>query len=101
MTAQPNRDWLLLGAAVVGPVLVTVAYLVFSSMINDVAPVEGYARAERDRQMYGVYVAALAVLVVSGTWASRSSTFKLAFALIGAFVSLFAMFIAFFGQMAP
>ena len=96
-----GRDLLLLVGAVVGPLIISVLYLIVSGEINLAWPLDAHARASRDMRMYWSYAAALLAFVVVGTWwVSRSAT-KLLFALLSFSVSLAAMFLAFFSQMAP
>ena len=100
-STHTGRDLLLLVGAVVGPLIISVLYLIVSGEINRAAPVEGFARASRDMRMYWTYAAILLAFVVVGTWwVSRPAT-KLLFALLSFSVSLAAMFLAFFSQMAP
>ena len=88
-------------AAILGPLLLTILYLVAASVARDVTGAEGYARATLDITMYVGYAIVMGLFVLVGTWKSRGSKARVLFAIVSSVVSLFAMFIAFFGQMAP
>lgn len=91
--------WLLM--AIIGPLLVTVAYLLISTSLSDVVPAQGSAAATRDELAFLAYVATLVGLVALGGWKARGVALKVAFGLVALTVSAISAFLAFFGQMAP
>jgi hypothetical protein len=96
-----GRDMLLLIGAVVGPLIISVLYIVASGEINRASPLDADARASRDMPIFWTYAAFLLAFVVVGTWwVSRPAT-KLLFALLSFSVSLAAMFLAYSSRMAP
>ena len=87
--------------AVVAPPLITLLYLLAADVARDVTKADGYARASLDLGMYAGYTIVLGIFVLAGTWWSRGTVARLLFAVTSLAVSLVAMFLAFFGQMAP
>ena len=100
-STHTGRDLLLLVGAVAGPAIISILYVVLSGDIDRASPDEGYAGATRDMRMFWTYAATLLAFVVVGTWRAARTATKLLFALLSFSVSLVAMFLAFFSQMAP
>ena len=98
---SPSRDRRYLALAVVGPVALTVLYLVVMEMRGEerFAPGEGAGAARRAMQAFWLYGAALLALIIGGTISSPRPT-KASFAALSTCVSLVLMVIAFFVQMA-
>lgn len=88
-------------AALLGPLAITIFYLVVASLLRDLTGATGYARANLDLTTYAAYVVVLAAYVIVGTLKCRGETLRVLFALVAIVASLFDLFLAFFGQMAP
>jgi len=96
-------DLLYLPLAVVGPIVVTVAY-VFATLVQGEAHEragQGAGAAMRDKLEFGLYGAALFALVIWGTLKCRNAFAKFMFAVVSFLASLTLMFFAFFSRMAP
>lgn len=90
-----------MGAALFGPVALTILYLVVADLLRDLTGATGYARANLDRDTYAAYVLMLVAYVIVGTWKCRGENLRALFACVSIVACLFNMFLAFFGQMAP
>ena len=88
-------------AALLGPLAITILYLVIADLLRDLTRATGYARASLDHTTYAAYAVVLAAYVIAGTWRCRGETLRVLFAFVAIVASLFDMFVAFFGQMAP
>jgi hypothetical protein len=91
-----------LALAVVGPVLLTILFLVVMEMRGDgdFAPGQGAGYARRTMVAFALYGVALLALVVWGTSKCRHAATKVIFAVVSLCVSVVLMFFAFFSQMA-
>jgi hypothetical protein len=88
-------------AAIAGPIVISILYLVIASVLRDVTRAEGYARAALDMDTFVAYGLVLLAFVIAGTWKCRGPLARVLFALVAIAMSLVAMFVAFFAQMAP
>ena len=88
--------------AVLGPLGITVLFLVLMAVRGEesFAPGEGAGAARRVMMAFALYAAALLLFVVWGTTRARGER-KALFALVSLAASAFFMFFAFFSQMAP
>jgi hypothetical protein len=100
-TGDVAHALIALMAGLIGPPFVSIVYLVAAASIREASGAEGFARASLDENMYFAYVFVLVVFVLIGTWKSRGTLARVLFAITSVVVSLVAMFVAFFSQMAP
>ena len=105
MADDPERSdgWRRLPLAVIGPVAITLVYLMVETLRGEeqFAPGEGAGAAARDLLAFALYGAALLAFAVRGTAKCQGGPPKAAFATVSLGVSLVLMFVAFFSQMAP
>ena len=99
----PRRDWRWLLLAVVGPVAISVLFIILMAIRGEehFAPGEGAGAAARTMMLFALYGVALLAFVAFGATRCRHPVSRTFFVLVSLPVSAFVAFITFFSQMAP